>query len=329
MKNLRHILVAIKEPKARSQPALRKAAQLAAGCGARITLFHALSMPLYLDAYNIEGLTLKQTQKQWRDRAQAELDKLGAPLRKQGLTVAVDSDWDFPAYEAIIRHAAHVGADLIVAERHAKRHLLPSLLRFNDWELLRRSTVPVLLIKRGGLWKRPAVLAAIDPTHGLAKAAQLDGAILSAANLLAASLGGKLHVAHAWPDSRAAALTMAQLAMVESAVQPIIDKGARRAAEQVFDTEITRAGLGKAKRHFIEGEPAEVIRKLARQQRAGLVVMGAISRTGLQRLVVGNVAEQVLDSLAADVLVVKPAQFKARVGRRTRGVQLVPTPSYT
>ncbi len=329
MKNLRHILVAIKEPKARSQPALRKAAQLAEGCGARLTLFHALSMPLYLDAYNIEGLTLKQTQQQWRERARAELDKLAAPLHKLGLKVAVESDWDFPAYEAVIRHAAHAGADLIVAERHAKRHLLPSLLRFNDWELLRRSTLPVLLVKRGGVWKRPVVLAAIDPTHGLAKATKLDGAILAAASLLASSLNGKLHVAHAWPDSRAAALAMAQLAMVESAVQPMIDKGARRAAQQVFDAEVTRAGIGNAKRHFVDGDPAEVIRKLARQQRAGLVVMGAVSRTGLQRLVVGNVAEQVIDSLAADVLVVKPAQFKARVARRTRGVQLVPTAPYT
>jgi universal stress protein E len=71
-----------------------------------------------------------------------------------------------------------------------------------------------------------------------------------------------------------------------------------------------------------------VIRKLARRQRAGIVVMGAISRSGLARLVVGNVAEQVLDSLACDVLVLKPADFKPRVKARGRGVQLIPTPPY-
>jgi len=56
--------------------------------------------------------------------------------------------------------------------------------------------------------------------------------------------------------------------------------------------------------------------------------MGAISRSGIKRLVLGNVAEQVLDALPCDVLVVKPANFKARVGKKGRGVQLIPTPPY-
>jgi universal stress protein E len=58
------------------------------------------------------------------------------------------------------------------------------------------------------------------------------------------------------------------------------------------------------------------------------VVMGAISRSGLKRLVVGNIAEQVLDALSCDVLVLKPTDFKTRVKSRVRGVQLVPTPDY-
>jgi universal stress protein E len=78
----------------------------------------------------------------------------------------------------------------------------------------------------------------------------------------------------------------------------------------------------------VDGNPVEAIPRLARRQRAGLVVMGAISRSGLQRLVVGNVAEQVLDALPCDVLAVKPAQFRPRVKPNRRGVQLVPTPGY-
>ena len=53
--------------------------------------------------------------------------------------------------------------------------------------------------------------------------------------------------------------------------------------------------------------------------------MGAVSRSGLKRLVIGNVAEQVLDALPCDVLVLKPASFKARVGSSARGVRLVAT----
>ena len=226
MKKLRHILVAIKEPRGRSQPALRKAAQLAEGSGATLTLFHALCTPLYMDAYNIAGQSLQQMQKEWRERALAQLEKLAAPLRAAGIKVAVASQWDFPAYEAVIRQAQRAGADLIVAERHATRHLLPSLLRFNDWELLRRSPVPVLLIKRRGTWHRPAVLAAIDPSHSFAKPARLDAAIMAAANLLAGSLGGKLHIAHAWANSPLAAAT--QLSPVAPEMTVTLQKKVRR-----------------------------------------------------------------------------------------------------
>jgi nucleotide-binding universal stress UspA family protein len=34
--------------------------------------------------------------------------------------------------------------------------------------------------------------------------------------------------------------------------------------------------------------------------------MGAMSRSGLKRIFIGNTAEQVLDSLQSDVLIVKP-----------------------
>ncbi len=45
--------------------------------------------------------------------------------------------------------------------------------------------------------------------------------------------------------------------------------------------------------------------------RATLVVMGAVSRSGLERLFVGSTAEHVLDDLACDVLIVKPPVSKS------------------
>lgn len=321
---MRNILVAIKEPAARSQSALRKAAQLAAGSGARLTLFHALTTPLSLDAWAAAGKTLQQVERELRQQVLAQLVKLAAPCSEQGLQVDVACDWDFPAYEAVIRQAQRQGADLVVAERHARRHLLPSILRFNDWELLRRSPVPVLLVKRGGAWQRPAVLAAIDPAHSFAKPARLDATILSAAHLMSTTLDGTLHVAHVWPGPPLP-LGMEEMAMASGPSE----RQARRQARAAFDAAINSSGVIGAKRHFLEGNPVQVIPKFARRQRAGIVVMGAISRSGLRRLVVGNVAEQVLDALPGDVLVLKPAEFKARVRPARRGVQLIPTPAYS
>ena len=324
MKKLQRILVAIKNPAARQQPALRKAAQLAQALGARLELFHAISGPVYLEAFAAQGLTLQQTQKQQLERLTARLEKHAEGLREAGLRVDVKCEWDYPAFEAVIRRALRSRAGLIVAERHARRHVLPWLLRFNDWELLRRSPLPVLLVKRPQPWRKPAVLAAIDPSHSYAKPARLDAQILDVASEVSTALGGRLHVAHAFPGVQ----MPTDLFAIPVAAAENIELQAAREARRKFVAAVDDSVARRARRHFVTGQAIDAIPLLARRQRAGLVVMGAVSRSGLRRLVIGDTAEQLLDALPCDVLVIKPASFKTPVRGRARGVQLVPTPGY-
>jgi hypothetical protein len=50
--------------------------------------------------------------------------------------------------------------------------------------------------------------------------------------------------------------------------------------------------------------------------------MGAISRSGYKRLLIGNTAERILDELTCDVLVIKPESFRSDIPRASRGVRL-------
>jgi universal stress protein E len=54
---------------------------------------------------------------------------------------------------------------------------------------------------------------------------------------------------------------------------------------------------------------AECLPRLAAEWHADIVVMGAIARSGLRRVLIGSTAERVLESLPCDVLVVKPPDF--------------------
>ena len=103
-----------------------------------------------------------------------QLEKLAARVRKHGIDVDVAADWDFPPYEAIIRKAQRISADLLVVENHhgTGRHPARWLLAYTDWELLRLCPIPVLLVKNRRLYHRPRVLAAIDPSHAHAKPAE-------------------------------------------------------------------------------------------------------------------------------------------------------------
>ena len=63
---------------------------------------------------------------------------------------------------------------------------------------------------------------------------------------------------------------------------------------------------------------------VARSTHAALVVMGAVSRSGLSRVFIGNTAERVLDALPCDVLVIKPRGTKMRVAPAVRGTRALP-----
>ena len=195
MRSIRRILVAVKDSRSKSPCGVRKAAQLARALGARLELFHAISTPIYLDL--VHGDRAEQFQKEWLNVELQRLERIAVPLRKDGLRVTPSVEWDYPIYEAIIRRAVRIRADLIVAERHGGRHFAPSLLQITDWELLRLSPLPVLLVKTSRPYRRPAVLAAVDPSHAFAKPAKLDDEILRLGDAVSRALRGTLHAMHA------------------------------------------------------------------------------------------------------------------------------------
>lgn len=318
---IRRILVAVKDPRARSHPALERGAQLARALGARVRLFHAIAEPISIDVAEPSSRALAQLEADRREQQLRRLETLARGVRRHAVAADTAVEWDYPPYEAIVRAACEFKADLIVAECHARHHLAPWLLRFADWELLRTSPLPVLLVKGRRRYRRPAVLAALDPTHAYAKPASLDEAIVRYASLLATSLRGTLHAVHAY-NPLPLGLTPAEMSMPDVMNQFEVTLETR--ARALLSRALAAARIAPRNRHVSDRHPADAIGDVARETHTQLVVMGAISRSGFKRLLVGNTAEQVLDRLRCDVLVVKPKAFPMRIARRRRGARLVP-----
>lgn len=323
--SIRKILVAVKEPRAQSLAAIAKAAQIAAGCGAELELFHAIDKPVYLDGF---GASAIETERDWSRRSREQLERLAGRARRRGVRVSVAVEWDYPVYEAIVRRAARIRADLIVATRHDGRHTAPWLLRFTDWELLRLAPIPLLLVKTAQPYRRPVILAAVDPTREFAKPAKLDRDILKLGKTLERALGGSLHAAHAFQIPIPAVSQRFTAGFGAPPTRAAVERRAAAAARGGFERVLKPVALAQARRHLMAGSPADAIPQTARDIRAAMVVMGAISRSGLKRLFIGNTAERVVDVLPCDLLIVKPAHFMSRVQRARRGARerVVPVP---
>src|SRR5688572_6736261 len=238
MQPFRRILVAVKNPAARALPAVNKAAQIAKGLHAQLTLFHDIATPLYAEALQGRGINLASLQREVQTSRREQLEKIAARIRKHGVDVDVAADWDYPPYEAIIRKAQRISADLVVVENHhgSGRHPARWLLSYTDWELLRLCPLPVLLVKNRKLYHRPRVLAAVDPSHAYAKAGNLDRQILRAGAQLVHALHGELHALHVFHPPLAMMPAMPDGPLVDlDAAHEEFERDARRKLERQVD----------------------------------------------------------------------------------------------
>jgi universal stress protein E len=319
MQPIRRILVAISDPGASSQAAVAKGARIAKACHAHLELFHSIKASVFANspaAYDEAVSDLHSTQ---RAQYLQRLGRVAARVRLHGIKVSTAIEYDFPAHDAIIRHARATGADLIIAGKSRDDRKSPRLLKLTDRELLRHSPLPVLLVKHSRPYRHPTVLAAVDPTHAHAKPRELDQEILDAGLALTQPMGGKLHAVHAY-----APIVMGSAA---SSVPPNLasrlDGIARAEAKSLFEAALAERDVPRSRRHLVATSPEDAIEQAARRTRADIVVMGALSRSGLKRLFIDNTAERLLDELACDVLVVKPRQFVSHVPARCNGPRLL------
>jgi universal stress protein E len=323
MRKIQRILVAVKSPGKQWSPAVAKATQIARATGACIELFHGIDTRIYVEALDTYEGGLAGFEALQANSYEPLLEALAQKVRQHGVTVTTATTVDFPIYEAILRRAETLGADLIVTDGHSGSHIARSLWRFTDWELMRMSPVPLLVVKQPRLYHRPRVLAAVDPNHAYAKPAQLDTEILNLSRELSDALSGRTHVLHAFQPAAAVNLPSTGAAAGTAIETDLI---ARQAAAASLDTLLKGSSVAAENRHLVCGHPADVLARGASALEADILVLGCISRSGIRRLLIGNTAEQLIYRVQCDLLLVKPAGFANDIERERRGPRLMVTP---
>lgn len=319
MKAWQHLVVAIGNPFAGRQMAIRKAGEIANRCNARITLFHAFSMPYPLPVPAPKSSTeALQAAIDYRFKG---LEKLAKPLRKRGILVECVVKWDFPAHEAIVRQVLSSKPDLLIAESHRHGTIGRWLLANTDWELIRACPCPLWFVKSRHSPENPSILAAVDPLHAHAKPSKLDDLILDQAATLVANLGGAINVVHAYTPP----LSTASSNYVEPFRIPLSPDRAQRFLSGIrtqVEQLARRHGLSASQCILKEGDPATAISEIAATKSTDVLVMGAVSRHELKRIFIGSTAEKLIDKVRCDLLIVKPVAFRTSVSKQSASARL-------
>ena len=309
----KRILVAVANPATRRSLAAEKAAAIARHSGAGITLFHSFYSPYVAGERFYDPAALEKDIAAAVELRKAQLDRLAAPLRDQGIEVFLRVRWDYPVHESLVREALREKSDLVVAESHRHGRLARVMLTNTDWQLIRLCPCPVLFVKNDRPHDKLKVLAAVDPLHAHAKPEMLDSKILEQGSELAELFNGRLHVAHSY----LLATPFTSGVLMEPVPLPVsVAEQQLAEVRKAFDKLVKPYALGSRRSHLRAGNPSIELPAIAEEIGAGVVVMGAVSRSGLKRLFIGSTAERVIDHLKCDVLVIKPEGFKTPVPRR-------------
>jgi universal stress protein E len=294
----KQILVVVDPTTDEVQPVIERAAWLAKRTGAALQLF-ACDYDANIDARRVATVSISGAgvREQLLVRHRHKLEELAAPLRERGLSVTVEVAWDYPLADVLCKRAAAERPWLVAKGAQHHTPLERTLLTNTDWHLVRECPVPLLLVTRPTVAANPVVFAAVDPLHVHDKPAALDDAIYKFAAALSESSGGTLHLVHAAAPPMGIDLA--------PQLQALIASESRRAIAKFVEAHPVRANHV----HVLDGLPHQCLESAVKKNNADFLVMGAIARRGVKKLLIGSTAARVLDRLPCDIVIIKPAEL--------------------
>ena len=178
-----------------------------------------------------------------------------------------------------------------------------------DWHLLRKCPCPVWMVKdqpwpEGGKALVAVNLASEENYHNT-----LNEKLVRETLSLAEEVNHtEVHLIGAYP------VTPINIAIELPDFDPSVYNDAIRGQHLLAMKALRQKfGIDEKFTHVEKGLPEEVIPDLAEHLQAGIVVLGTVGRTGLSAAFLGNTAEQVVDHLRCDLLVLKPEAYQTPV----------------
>ncbi|HMA94255.1 MAG TPA: universal stress protein [Polyangiaceae bacterium] len=280
--------------------ALREARAIASACNAELAMIHVLPDFVSLSTLHPDGYagslpameqyaaTARSKIREWTQRAESE-SNLELKLERGA------------AATKIIEVAESWGAELIVVGSHGhdeqastlKGVLLGSVAK----KVVHNAHCPVLVSRKGAIGQR--VIAATDLSDPSLPA-------ISAGAAEARRRGARLEVVHVVDPAAAvyAASAGGLLGLTIALPPPEIQAEVKLALLDTLQQAIHRLGA-EGDAVVLYGDPAKAIVEHASQRGPALIVVGTHGRSGLRRIALGSVADEVTRAAPCSVLVVR------------------------
>jgi hypothetical protein len=273
MGELRTILLAV-DGSPYSEGAIKEALMLAGSCDIKLTLLY---VSVLSDGFESGGMTFVE---KLDNDTTGYLDKIREDGMESNVEVDIIVRRTNEAYKGIIEEAAERESDVIIMGRRGMTGLKKLLMGSVTAKVIAYAPCKVLVVPKEAAIKGEHILFATDGSK-YSEAASMEAISMArrCPNIKTFTILSVAHNRDKLPEAQAFAEHVANRA---------------EKSEQV-----------KVEALAVVGSPYEVIIETAAKRGSDIIIMGTHGRTGIEKLLMGSVAERVVALAPCSVLVVK------------------------
>jgi nucleotide-binding universal stress UspA family protein len=273
-----------------SEGAIREAIRMAKRCGSKLTAISVIETNPEFES------TAPQVLEKMEKEVRGHLNSVQSRAKQEGVACEIAVHEGEDSYKYIVDEAVAQKSTMIIMGRRGKKGFRRLVMGSTTSWTIGHSPCSVLVVPRNAQVDFKSIVVATDGSpHSAAAASEAIG--------IAKRNSAKLTVIAVVPadiamptDIDFAAIQREKLADQE---MQVAEKNARAVKDAA-----QKAGVD-AQAFVMSGKPADAIMEIAKDKAADLVVVGSHGRTGLDRLLMGSVAERVIVLSSCAVLAAK------------------------
>jgi len=273
-----------------SEGAIREAIRMAKRCSSKLIAISVIETNPEFES--MAPSVLEKREKEIR----SHLEAVQARAKKEGVACEITLHEGEDSYKYIVDEAVKQKSSMIIMGRRGKKGFRRLVMGSTTSWTIGHAPCSILVVPRAAQVEFRSVVVATDGSKYSAAAAseaigiaKRNNARLTAIAVVPAELATPADIDFA---------TIAREKLADQEMQAA-EKNAKAVKEAA-----QKAGVD-AQAFVMSGKPADAVMEIAKDQKADLVVVGSHGRTGLDRLLMGSVAERVIVLASCAVLVAK------------------------
>ena len=285
-----------------NHPALDKSALIARiEKKVRITLF----MPIFDFTLEIASLASATERKSMLEKVIAskkeELkSEVSAFLYDPDTVIEYKVTWNRSPETAIFSEIESGSYDLIIKNTVPAGVGAGVLFTPDDWQLLRSSDLPVMLVKEHEWPVNGNIILALTFSQNPAQKRQ-NVRLYRHAQMLSRLTASQIHLVNAVPQLDMGIATLDMPGFVPG----MFAEAVHQSNKILIDEFVKQHPIPEDHIHILDGIPEDVICEQAKKLNSLAVIMGTVGRDGLSGAILGNTAEQIVDNINCDLVVVR------------------------